>query len=74
MQRLTPLKPGDVIKKLRKIGFSGPFPGGKHIRMVNLKTGKVIPIPVHKGKEVSIGLIREIINEIGISRKEWIEL
>jgi predicted RNA binding protein YcfA (HicA-like mRNA interferase family) len=74
MQRLTPLKPGDVIKKLRKIGFGGPFPGGKHIRMVNLKTGKVIPIPVHKGKEVSIGLIKEIINEIGISRKEWIEL
>jgi len=74
MQRLTPLKPADVIKKLQKTGFSGPFPGGKHIRMVNLKTGKVIPIPVHKGKEVSIGLIREIINEIGISRKEWIEL
>ena len=59
MQRLTPLKPGDIIKKLQKIGFSGPFPGGKHIRMVNLKTGKVIPIPVHKGNKVSIGLIRE---------------
>jgi len=42
--------------------------------MVNLKTGKIIPIPVHRAKEVSVGLIREIINEIGISRKEWIEL
>lgn len=74
MQRLTPLKPADVIKKLRKIGFRRPFPGGKHMRMVNLKTGKIIPIPVHKTKEVSVGLIREIINEIGISRKEWIKL
>jgi len=74
MQRLIPLKSAGVIKKLRKIGFSGPFPGGKHIRMVNLKTGKIVPIPVHKGKDVSIGLIREIINEIGISRKEWMEL
>jgi len=74
MQRLTPLKPDKVIKKLRRIGFNGPFPGGKHIRMVSSKTGKVIPIPAHKGKEVSIGLIREIINEIGISKKEWTEL
>jgi len=74
MQRLISLKSGEVIRKLRKIGFSGPFPGGKHIRMVNLKTGKIIPVPVHKGKDVSVGLIREIINEIGLSREKWIEL
>jgi len=42
--------------------------------MVNLKTGKIIPVPVHKGKDVSVGLIREIINEIGLSREKWIEL
>jgi len=74
MQRLILLKSGEVIRKLQKIGFSGPFPGGKHIRMVNLKTGKIIPVPVHKGKDVSVGLIREIINEIGLSREKWIEL
>ena len=74
MQKLTPLKPGDVIRKLRKLGFNGPFPGGKHVRMVHTETGKIIPIPVHKGRDVSVGLIREIINAIGISRKKWIEL
>jgi predicted RNA binding protein YcfA (HicA-like mRNA interferase family) len=41
--------------------------------MVNLKTGQIVPIPIHS-KDVSVGLIREIIRQVGISRKRWIEL
>ena len=74
MPKLTPLKAEEVMKKLRRLGFSGPFPGGKHVRMVHLEKAKIIPVPVHKGKDVSVGLIREIINELGISREEWIRL
>jgi predicted RNA binding protein YcfA (HicA-like mRNA interferase family) len=74
MSRLRPLKPEEVIRKLRQLGFVGPISGGKHIRMVHPKTGKIIPIPMHKGRDVSIGLIREIIAELGISREEWLEL
>jgi predicted RNA binding protein YcfA (HicA-like mRNA interferase family) len=74
MPKLKPLKSKEVIKKLSKLGFVGPIAGGKHIRMVNLKTKKIIPVPMHKGKDVSVGLIRAIINEAGISRDEWIRL
>ena len=74
MSKLKPLKVSKVIRKLKKLGFKGPIPGGKHLRMVHPETGKIIPIPMHKGKDVSIGLIREIINEVGISRDEWFEL
>ena len=74
MPRLVPLKPQEVIRKLVRLGFDGPYPGGRHQRMVNLKTGKVIPVPFHKGCDVSIGLIREIINEVGISREDWLAL
>lgn len=35
MPRLTPLKPKDVIDKLRRLGYEGPFPGGRHSRMVH---------------------------------------
>jgi len=73
MAKLKPLKAEAVITKLKKLGFSGPFPGGKHVRMVHKEKKPIIPIPVHKGKDISIGLIREIINEIGISREEWIK-
>jgi len=74
MPKLKPLKSKEIIKKLSKLGFVGPIPGGRHIRMVNLKTKKIIPIPIHKGKDISVGLIREIINEVGIDRDEWIKL
>jgi len=42
--------------------------------MVHPQTGQIIPIPMHKGKDVSVGLIREIIEELGMSRDEWIGL
>jgi len=74
MPKLKPLKAKEVVKKLKKLGFTGPFPGGKHIRMVHRENGLIIPIPMHKGKDVSVGLIRAIINEIGISREEWLKL
>ena len=74
MSKLKPLKIEEVIRKLRKLGFIGPIPGGKHLRMVHPETGKIIPTPTHKGKDISVGLIREIINELGISREEWLRL
>lgn len=30
MPRLTPLKPKEVIDKLRRPGYGGPFPGERH--------------------------------------------
>jgi predicted RNA binding protein YcfA (HicA-like mRNA interferase family) len=74
MPKLKPLKAKEVIRKLKKLGYSGPYPGGKHMRMVHPQKGIIIPIPMHKGKDVSVGLIREIINEVGISRDEWIKI
>ena len=74
MSKLRPLKSREVIKKLGKLGFVGPIPGGKHPRMIHLEQKKIIPIPAHKGKDVSIGLIRQIINEVGISSNKWLEL
>jgi len=62
------------MRKLKKLGFTGPFPGGRHLRMVHPQMGKIIPVPVHKGKDVSVGLVREIIRELGISREDWIKL
>lgn len=74
MSKLKPLNIDEVIRKLRKLGFTGPISGGKHLRMVHIRTGKIISLPMHKRKEVSVGLIQEIINEIGISREEWLRL
>jgi predicted RNA binding protein YcfA (HicA-like mRNA interferase family) len=74
MSKLAPLKPEEVVRKRRKLGFSGPIPGGKHVRMYHPESGKIIPIPMYKGKDVSTGVIREVINELEISREEWLKL
>jgi predicted RNA binding protein YcfA (HicA-like mRNA interferase family) len=74
MPRLVPLKPREVVRKLAKLGFEGPYPGGRHQRMVNRQTGKVIPVPFHKGRDVSVGLVREIISEAGVSPEDWLAL
>ena len=41
--------------------------------MVHFETGQVIPIPIHS-KEVSVGLIREIIREVNVTLEQWLEL
>jgi predicted RNA binding protein YcfA (HicA-like mRNA interferase family) len=74
MPKLSPLKPEQVIHKLRQLGYDGPIAGGRHSRMVHPESGKIIPVPVHRGKDVSPGLIRAIIREAGITPDEWLAL
>lgn len=35
MPKLAPLKPNEVIRKLRALGYNGPIPGGRHVHMVH---------------------------------------
>ena len=71
MPKLSPLKSRQVIKKLRELGYEGPYPGGRHVRMVKRDSGQIVPIPMHQGKDVSVGLIRAIIRQVGITPEEW---
>jgi predicted RNA binding protein YcfA (HicA-like mRNA interferase family) len=74
MPKLSPLSSAQIIRKLRKLGFEGPIAGGRHSRMVHPERKLIIPIPIHGGKDVSVGLIRTIIREVGITPQEWLEL
>lgn len=42
MSRITSLKPEEVIRKLKKLGFVGTIPGGKHTRMVHIEKQIII--------------------------------
>jgi predicted RNA binding protein YcfA (HicA-like mRNA interferase family) len=42
--------------------------------MVRTQTGQIIPVPMHGDKDVSVGLIRAIIREAGITPEEWNQL
>ena len=58
-----------LIQNFQKLGFTGPYSGGKHQFM---KRGFLkIHIPSkHKG-DISAGLVNEILKQADISKNEW---
>ena len=68
--RLAPVSRGDLIKRLRALGWDGPFPGAKHPHMVKGKIQLTIPNP--HGGVIGVNLLKIILNETGISRDEWL--
>lgn len=71
MPKLTPIKHEEFIRRLRKFGFEGPFAGGKHLFMIKGRSRLTIPNP-HR-KEISVGLLRKILNQADISIQEWLD-
>lgn len=59
----------ELVSKFRKLGFDGPYSGGRHLFMV--KDGLKVHIPNPHGKDISAPLIHEILKQAGISKKEW---
>lgn len=60
------------VQNFRKLGFEGPYSGGKHLFM---KKGSLkVHIPSkHKG-DISAGLVNEILRQAGIDKQEWDKL
>jgi predicted RNA binding protein YcfA (HicA-like mRNA interferase family) len=64
-----PLKRRELIAALRQARFSGPYTGGKHQFMHKGDLVLTIPNP-HRG-DISIGLLKVILLQAGISRRDW---
>lgn len=58
-----------MIQKFRRLGFGGPYSGGRHLFMIKGNLKIHIPNP-HKG-DISRYLIIEILKQAGISPKNW---
>ncbi len=69
MPRLTPVKWRDLVRRLRALGFEGPFAGGKHMYMV--KGDLVLTIPNPHRREIGVDLLRRILRQASVSRQEW---
>lgn len=69
MPQFGPLSRRDFIRYLRRLGFEGPYSGGKHQYMVRDKTRLVLPNP-HRG-DIGRGLLNKILAQAGVSRTTW---
>ena len=76
MPTLTPCKRREFIRKLRALGYDGPFQGGNHGYMVRsqraTKPGaKTITVPNTDIDD--IGLLARILRNAGIDRDDFVD-
>jgi predicted RNA binding protein YcfA (HicA-like mRNA interferase family) len=64
-----PIKRRELITRLKRLGFEGPYSGGKHEFMVRGDLVLTIPNP-HRG-EIGVALLSVILRQAGITRKTW---
>ena len=69
MPALKPISRRDLVRRLRALGFEGPYAGGRHEFMVRGNTRLILPNP-HRG-EIGTALLSRILRQAGISREEW---
>ena len=76
MTKLPLLSARGVIGRLRRICFKEERQSGSHL-ILKRATGERLTIPVHHGRELSRGILKEIVNKLedwfGYSREEAIE-
>lgn len=58
-----------LLNVLRKLGFDGPFAGGKHEYMKRGNFRLTIPNPL--GKQIDSVLIRDVLKQAGVPTEEW---
>ena len=69
MPPFGPLEREDLLRHLKRLGFEGPYSGGKHQFVVRGPLTIHISNP-HDG-DIGVGLLLRILRQAGISREEW---
>ena len=64
----------ELIRALKRAGFSEDRQKGSHLTLINPKTGKTVTIPVHTGVDIGKGLLKKIITEAGLTTEDFINL
>ena len=70
MPRLTPVSWRQLVRRLRQLGFEGPFEGGKHPYM--MRDDVVVTVPNPHRSDISVDLLKRILQRADVSRKEWL--
>lgn len=69
MSSLKPVSWKNLVKRLKRMGFNGPYAGGKHLFLIKGELTLTLPNP--HGKDIGIGLLSKILKQAGISKKAW---
>ena len=70
MPKLSPVSRRVFIKRLRELGFEGPFAGGKHPQMQ--RGNHTLIIPNEHETDISPGFLARLLRQAQVSRDEWL--
>ena len=71
MPKLSPVSWRELVRRLRTLGFEGPYEGGKHPYMI--RAALVVTIPNPHRSDVGVNLLQRILQRAGVSRQEWLD-
>jgi predicted RNA binding protein YcfA (HicA-like mRNA interferase family) len=60
------MKSPELVRKFRQAGWKEARQTGSHIIFQDPKTGKIIPVPFHRSKEVATGLANKLFKQAGL--------
>ena len=60
----------EFVRKLRNLGYAGPFAGGKHEYMTK-KSASAVRVPNPHQSDITIDLLKRILQNAGIKQQEW---
>ena len=72
MARIGQIKRKDLIRYFKKLGFSGPYSGGKHQFMA--KGNITIRLPNPHKTDIGKELLLRILRQDGIKKSDWEKL
>lgn len=68
------LQPGRVIKAFERAGWENLGREGKHYKPRKAGNPNILSIPVHKGKPIKAGLLRNQLKKARITEEEFLGL
>lgn len=68
------LKPERVVRAFEKAGWTVKRQKGSHVHLGKEGNPNILSIPVHKGKPIKQGLLKEQIKKAGLTEKEFLKL
>ncbi|GBE00642.1 MAG TPA: type II toxin-antitoxin system HicA family toxin [Nitrospirae bacterium] len=74
MSSLHNLKPDRVVKAFERAGWTVRGQKGSHVKLTKDGNKHILSIPVHKGKPVKQGLLRDQIAKAGLTVEEFLRL
>jgi predicted RNA binding protein YcfA (HicA-like mRNA interferase family) len=72
--KLKRVKPRELVRALKKAGFTEQRQRGSHLRMWRETDKCLVIVPMHKGRDVPTGTLRGILRDASISPDKFRQL